>query len=123
MAGKAEATLQHHRKSAGNHYFPDAHDRERNLRPFSKFENLRGALGRLPAITILGGRRFACEVRPNADCLNKKHPSEYLKSNVLIDTIIISEEGLRHLVAEVGSGQVVFGTDMPLSGIPMWIWF
>jgi len=49
----------------------------------------------------------------NANCANKKHPSEYLKSQVLIDSIVVSEEGLRHLVAEVGAGQVVFGTDEP----------
>ena len=33
----------------------------------------------------------------------RRHPSEYLKSQVLVDTIIISEEGLRHLAAEVGT--------------------
>ena len=54
-------------------------------------------------------------MRPNADCANKKQPSEYLKSQVLVDTIIISREGLRHLAAEVGTGQVVFGTDMPFN--------
>jgi len=54
-------------------------------------------------------------VRPNADCANKKHPSEYLKSQILVDTIVISEEGLRHLTAEAGTGQVVFGTDMPFN--------
>ena len=82
---------------------------------FDRFPNLKICAahsgGFLPS--YLGRTEIACEVRPNADCLNKKHPSEYLKSNVLVDTIIISEEGLRHLVAEVGSGQVVFGTDMP----------
>jgi predicted TIM-barrel fold metal-dependent hydrolase len=34
---------------------------------------------------------------------------------VLVDTIVISDEGLRHLAAEVGTGQVVFGTDMPFN--------
>jgi aminocarboxymuconate-semialdehyde decarboxylase len=29
------------------------------------------------------------------------------------DSIIFTEEGLRHLVAEVGAGQVVLGTDYP----------
>jgi aminocarboxymuconate-semialdehyde decarboxylase len=69
--------------------------------------------GYLPS--YLGRTEVACEVRPNADCLNKKHPSEYLKSQVLVDTIIISDEGLRHLVAEEGVAQVVFGTDMPFN--------
>jgi aminocarboxymuconate-semialdehyde decarboxylase len=84
---------------------------------FDRFPTLKicaaHAGGYLPS--YLGRSEVACEVRPNADCLNKKHPSEYLKSQVLIDTIILSEEGLRHLVAEVGSNQVVFGTDMPFN--------
>ena len=84
-----------------------------------------GALDRFPGVKIcaahgggylpsyLGRTEVACQVRPNADCANKKQPSDYLKSQVLVDTIVLTEEGLRHLVAEVGSGQVVFGTDMP----------
>jgi aminocarboxymuconate-semialdehyde decarboxylase len=69
--------------------------------------------GYLPS--YLGRTEVACEVRPNADCANKRKPSDYLKSQVLVDTIIISEEGLRHLAAEVGTSQVVFGTDMPFN--------
>ena len=42
----------------------------------------------------------------------KKRPSEYLKQ-MYFDSIIFTEEGLRHLVAEVGAGQVVLGTDYP----------
>jgi len=84
---------------------------------FDRFPTLKicaaHAGGYLPS--YLGRSEVACEVRPNADCANKKQPSDYLKSQILIDTIIISEEGLRHLVAEAGSGQVVFGTDMPFN--------
>jgi len=84
---------------------------------FDRFPGLKicaaHAGGYLPS--YLGRTEVACEVRPNADCANKKQPSEYLKSQVLVDTIIISEEGLRHLAAEVGTGQVVFGTDMPFN--------
>ena len=29
--------------------------------------------------------------------------------------MVFSEEGLRHLVAEMGVGQVVFGTDVPFN--------
>jgi predicted TIM-barrel fold metal-dependent hydrolase len=29
--------------------------------------------------------------------------------------MVFSEEGLRHLVAEVGVGQVVYGTDVPFN--------
>ena len=32
-----------------------------------------------------------------------------------IDTMVFSEEGLRHLVAEAGVGQVVYGTDVPFN--------
>ena len=42
-------------------------------------------------------------------------PSEYLKSQILADTMVFSDEGLRHLVAEMGVGQVVYGTDVPFN--------
>ena len=29
--------------------------------------------------------------------------------------MVFSDEGLRHLVAEMGAGQVVYGTDMPFN--------
>ena len=86
-----------------------------------------GTLDRFPGLKIcaahgggylpsyLGRTEVACQVRPNADCANKKHPSEYLKSQVLVDSVVVSEEGLRHLVAEVGAGQVVYGTDEPFN--------
>jgi len=57
----------------------------------------------------------ACDVRNNANCANKKRPKEYLRSQILIDTMVFSEEGLRHLVAEVGVGQIVYGTDNPFN--------
>ncbi len=57
----------------------------------------------------------ACDVRNNAKCANTKKPKEYLRSQILIDTMIFSEEGLRHLVAEVGVGQIVYGTDNPFN--------
>jgi aminocarboxymuconate-semialdehyde decarboxylase len=82
-----------------------------------KFPGLRVCLahagGYLPS--YLGRTEAACVVRSNANCANKKKPSEYLKSQILIDTMVFSEEGLRHLVAEVGVGQVVFGTDVPFN--------
>ena len=82
-----------------------------------KFPGLRvcaaHAGGYLPS--YLGRSEAACEVRNNANCANKKKPSEYLKSQVFIDTMVFSDEGLRHLVAEVGVGQVVYGTDVPFN--------
>ena len=58
---------------------------------------------------------MACDVRPNAKCANKKHPREYFKQQLMIDAMIFSEEGLRHLVAEVGVGQIMYGTDIPFN--------
>ena len=84
---------------------------------FDKFPGLRvcasHAGGYLPS--YLGRTEAACVVRPNANCVNKRKPSEYLKSQILVDTMVLSEEGLRHLVAEVGIGQVVYGTDIPFN--------
>ena len=54
-------------------------------------------------------------VRSNANCANKKKPSEYLRSQIFVDTMVFSEEGLRHLVAEMGIGQIVYGTDVPFN--------
>jgi aminocarboxymuconate-semialdehyde decarboxylase len=84
---------------------------------FDKFPGLRvcgaHAGGYLPS--YLGRSEVACDVRANANCANKKKPSEYLKSQVFIDTMVFSDEGLRHLVAEVGVNQVVYGTDVPFN--------
>jgi len=41
-----------------------------------------------------------------------KPPTEYLK-RLYYDSIVFTPEALRHLVAEVGAGQVVMGTDYP----------
>jgi aminocarboxymuconate-semialdehyde decarboxylase len=43
----------------------------------------------------------------------KKKPSEYFKDQLLIDTMVFRDEGLRHLIAEVGVSQMVYGTDYP----------
>jgi aminocarboxymuconate-semialdehyde decarboxylase len=86
-----------------------------------------GTLDRFPGLRVCGahaggylpsymGRsEAACVVRANAKCANKRKPSEYLKSQILIDTMVFSDEGLRHLVAEVGVGQIVYGTDVPFN--------
>ena len=42
----------------------------------------------------------------------QKRPSEYLKQ-IYYDSIIFTQEGLRHLIAEVGAGQIGLGTDYP----------
>jgi aminocarboxymuconate-semialdehyde decarboxylase len=82
-----------------------------------KFPGLRvcgaHAGGYLPS--YLGRTEAACVVRGNANCANKNKPSQYLKSQIIVDTMVFSEEGLRHLVAEVGVGQIVYGTDVPFN--------
>jgi aminocarboxymuconate-semialdehyde decarboxylase len=84
---------------------------------FDRFPGLKvcaaHAGGYLPS--YLGRSEVACTVRANANCANKRRPSEYLRSQVLVDTMVFSEEGLRHLVAEVGVSQIVYGTDVPFN--------
>ena len=86
-----------------------------------------GTLDRFPSLKIVGahgggylpsylGRtEVACErfVDEEANCLNTKQPSEYMKTQIYADSMVFSEEGIRHLVAEMGASQVVYGTDMP----------
>jgi len=86
-----------------------------------------GALDRFPGVKIcgahaggylpsyLGRTDVACDVRDNANCANKKHPREYFKQQLLVDSMVFTEEGLRHLVAEMGVSQVVYGTDIPFN--------
>jgi aminocarboxymuconate-semialdehyde decarboxylase len=84
-----------------------------------------GVLDRFPGLKIcaahaggylpsyLGRTDVACEVRQNARCVNKKKPHEYLRDQILADSMVFSAEGIRHLVAEMGASQIVYGTDMP----------
>jgi aminocarboxymuconate-semialdehyde decarboxylase len=81
-----------------------------------RFPNLKicgaHAGGYMPS--YLGRTEVACDVRANAGCLNKKKPSEYLKRQIFVDSMVFSPEAVRHLVAEMGASQVVYGTDIPL---------
>jgi aminocarboxymuconate-semialdehyde decarboxylase len=57
----------------------------------------------------------ACLVGPkgcNPDIKLKKQPTEYLKQ-IYFDSLIFTPEAIRHLVAQVGSSQVVLGSDYP----------
>ncbi len=57
----------------------------------------------------------ACMVGPkgcNPDVKLKKKPTEYLQQ-LYFDSLIFSPEAIRHLVAQVGSSQVVLGSDYP----------
>src|SRR5206468_4779444 len=57
----------------------------------------------------------ACLVGPkgcNPEIKLKKQPTEYLKQ-IWFDSLIFSPEAIRHLVAQVGAGQIVVGSDYP----------
>ena len=43
----------------------------------------------------------------------KRKFGEYFRDQILIDSMVFREDGLRHLVAEMGARQIVYGTDMP----------
>jgi aminocarboxymuconate-semialdehyde decarboxylase len=46
--------------------------------------------------------------------LPKKKPTQYLKDGQLyFDSIMFTEEAMRHLIAETGVGQIMIGTDYP----------
>jgi aminocarboxymuconate-semialdehyde decarboxylase len=85
-----------------------------------------GTLDRFPRLKICAahaggylpsysGRSDAlCGRGGGADCraLARK-PSEYFRSQLFVDTMVFREEGLRHLVAEVGVDHIFYGTDYP----------
>jgi aminocarboxymuconate-semialdehyde decarboxylase len=67
--------------------------------------------GYLPS--YMGRTEGACTRQPDM-CSAKKRPVEaYFREQIMADTMVFREEGLRHLVAEMGAGQLVYGTDMP----------
>ena len=58
----------------------------------------------------------SCFVSPqncNPAIVLKKKPSEYIRQ-IYFDALVFTPEALRHLVAEVGTSQVVLGTDHPI---------
>ena len=57
----------------------------------------------------------ACLVNPkgcNADIKLKKAPTEYLKQ-IYFDSLVFTPEAIRHLVTQVGAGQLLLGSDYP----------
>jgi aminocarboxymuconate-semialdehyde decarboxylase len=84
-----------------------------------------GTLDQFPGLKICaahgGGYLPSYAARSDAGCvtfparcvkpLNKK-PTEYLKQ-LYYDSLVFTSEGLRHLIAQVGVGQIVLGTDYP----------
>jgi aminocarboxymuconate-semialdehyde decarboxylase len=84
---------------------------------FDRFPRLKvcGAHGGGYLPSYFGRTQVTCDVRDNANCANTKKPQDYLRTNIMADTMVFSEEGLRHLVAEMGTSQLVYGTDIPFN--------
>ena len=58
----------------------------------------------------------SCYVSPqncNPAIQLKRKPTEYLRQ-IYFDSLVFTGEALRHLAAEVGSGQIMIGTDHPI---------
>ena len=87
-----------------------------------------GVLDRFPNLKILAahGGGFlpsyapridhGCFVSPqncNPGIVLQKQPSEYL-NQMYYDTLVFTPEAVRHLVAQVGAGQLMLGTDFPI---------
>ena len=86
-----------------------------------------GTLDRFPGLKICSahGGGFLPSYAPRSDnCLRvapdmdtgvklKKRPTEYLRQ-MYYDTLVFTNEALRHLAAEVGSDRLVIGTDHPI---------
>jgi aminocarboxymuconate-semialdehyde decarboxylase len=84
-----------------------------------------GTLDRFPGLKICaahgGGYLPSYAGRSDQGCLTfpdrctrtlRKKPTEYLRQ-LYYDSLVFTPEGLRHLVAETGPGQIMLGTDYP----------
>lgn len=86
---------------------------------------LDGVLDRFPSLKIagahgggyitsyLGRSEYAC-VRSD-ECVNRRPVGEYFKDQIIVDSMVFSDAGIRHLVAETGRSQVVYGSDLPFT--------
>ena len=84
-----------------------------------------GTLDKFPGLKICGahaggylpsylGRTDAqCTRQLDACSAKKRSVEDYFKTQLMADCMIFREEGLRHLIAEMGTGQIVYGTDTP----------
>ena len=81
---------------------------------FDKFPKLRicGAHGGGFLPSYADRSDAVCVTFPDRckDVVLKKKPTEYLR-DIYVDSLVFTPEALRHLVATVGVGQVMVGTD------------
>jgi aminocarboxymuconate-semialdehyde decarboxylase len=85
---------------------------------FDRFPGLKicGAHGGGYLPSYFGRTDVACDAAggPSINTQGEFIGREYVRTQIFADSMIFSDEGLRHLVAEMGASQVVYGTDMPL---------
>jgi predicted TIM-barrel fold metal-dependent hydrolase len=85
-----------------------------------------GTLDRYPGLKVCGAHGggylasyadrsdHGCSIGPGCDPKPlKKHPTEYLRQQIYVDSLIFSPEALRHLVAQCGVDHIMVGTDFP----------
>lgn len=82
-----------------------------------------GVFDRFPKLTLIAAHgagylgsyfgRLETSCGVTLMCRGTRSARDILRSNIVADTMVFSDEGLRHLIAEMGIGQIVFGTDMP----------
>jgi aminocarboxymuconate-semialdehyde decarboxylase len=84
-----------------------------------------GVLDRFPKLKLVGAHGggylpsylprtdIGCTYLSKAHCANKRAPHEYLKDQIMVDTLVFSAENLRHLLTASPASQVVYGTDLP----------
>ena len=85
-----------------------------------------GTLDRYPGLKVCGAHGggylpsyadrsdHGCAAGPGCDPKPlKKHPTEYLRKEIYVDSLVFSPEALRHLVAQCGASQIMIGTDFP----------
>ena len=80
-----------------------------------RFPNLKvcAAHGGGYLTSYLGRSDVACTIRRAEDCANERPVRDYFTDQIIVDSMVFSDEGLRHLLAETGPTQVVYGSDMP----------
>ena len=114
-AARTRRSRQHHRQPARDHLLLHAVDLRRHARQVPRPEGLRRARRRLPAVLSRAHRRGVRRPAATPTAPTRSDRASTSSAELLVDTMVFSEEGLRHLVAEVGVGQVVYGTDVPFN--------
>ena len=104
---------QRDRQPARDDHRAVAPDLRRDARPIPQAQAVRRPRRRVPAGVHRPLRSGLRDVSGQLHQQERqKKPSEYLKQ-LYFDSMVFSGEGLRHLAAECGVGQIFMGTDYP----------